>query len=143
MSDRIFGIIGLLIAAAYAWQAKQIHLSFISDNLGPKAFPWLIAAAIAICSLYILIRPEISQGWPIKNKLFKIFIVIFSMIVYAWSLEYIGFVLATTFLSAFLAWQLGATIKSSLIFGCAISIAVFVLFHLVLGLTMAKGPWGF
>ena len=46
MSDRIFGGIGLLLAAFYIWQATLIQDSFISDPLGPKAFPIIIGVVL-------------------------------------------------------------------------------------------------
>lgn len=39
MSDRIFGAVGLLLALGYAWAALVIEESFLSDAVGPKAFP--------------------------------------------------------------------------------------------------------
>ena len=35
MSDRIFGVIGLLIAIGFAWAALIIEESFLSDYVGP------------------------------------------------------------------------------------------------------------
>ena len=56
MSDRIFGAVGLLLAALFAYSSLIIEESFLSDAVGPKAFPLIIAGILAISSLTIVIK---------------------------------------------------------------------------------------
>ncbi len=51
--------------------------------------------------------------------------------------------LSTAVASAFLVWRLGGTTRQSLIGGVVISVGIYALFQHVLGLNLAKGPWGF
>ena len=51
--------------------------------------------------------------------------------------------IATALAAAFLTWRLGTSILSSLISGVATSLGIYVIFHLVLGLSLARGPLGF
>ena len=55
----------------------------------------------------------------------------------------LGFVIATAFAAAFLSWRLGAGIIQAVIAGVAISVGIYVVFHLALGLSLARGPLGF
>lgn len=55
-SDRIFGLVALMVALAYVASATQIQTSFLSDPIGPKAFPILVGAVAAICSLVLIVR---------------------------------------------------------------------------------------
>ena len=60
MSDRIFGVLGILLAAFLIWGALRIELSFISDPVGPRSFPIVIGAVLGLSSLAILLRPDIE-----------------------------------------------------------------------------------
>lgn len=143
MSDRIFGIIGLLLAAFYAWQATLIQESFIQDPVGPKAFPIIIAALLAVSSLVFIWKPDPAPDWPAAGRFFEIAISVAVMIAYALALPEAGFVLSTAVASAFLSWRLGAQPIFALIAGIVISFGIYAIFHLVLGLSLAEGPWGF
>ena len=70
MSDRIFGAVGILIAALFAYSSLIIEESFLSDAVGPKAFPLIIAAILAISSLSIMLKPDaLRQNGPISVAL--------------------------------------------------------------------------
>lgn len=143
MSDRIFGVIGLLLAGFYAWQATLIQESFIQDPVGPKAFPFMIAAVLGLASLVFVIRPDPAPDWPAAGRIFEIAISVAVMIAYALALPEAGFVASTAVAAAFLSWRLGAKPVFAAIAGIAISVGIYVIFHLILGLSLAEGPWGF
>ncbi|TPW26249.1 tripartite tricarboxylate transporter TctB family protein [Pararhizobium mangrovi] len=143
MSDRIFGGLGMLLAAFYIWQATLIQESFVSDPIGPKTFPIIIGAVLGISSLVILLRPDGDPVWPAAPRFLEISMAAAVMIAYAMMLPSIGFVIPTAVVSAYLAWRLGASIPASVIAGIAISIGIYVIFHLILGLSLARGILGF
>jgi len=143
MSDRIFGVIGLLLAAFYAWQATLIQESFIQDPVGPKAFPILIAAVLAVSSLVFVMKPDPAPDWPAAGRLFEIAVSVAVMIAYSLALPEAGFVVSTAVAAAFLSWRLGAQPVFALIAGVAIAVGIYAIFHLILGLSLAEGPWGF
>ncbi|MGA1862046.1 tripartite tricarboxylate transporter TctB family protein [Deferribacter thermophilus] len=143
MSDRIFGLVGLGLAIFYLWAASIIQESFITDAVGPKTFPYIIGAVLLLCSLYILIKPDPEPDWPD----FKIFIeIVFAtavLFLYAWCLPKLGFIISTFFATTYLSWRLGTKLLGSIITGFLTSIGIYVAFHLILGLSLAKGPFGF
>lgn len=143
MSDRIFGLFGLALAAFYLWAASIIPDSFMTDVIGPRAFPYIIGTVIAICSLYILLRPDAEPDWPILVNLIEILFATAVMFLYAWSLSKVGFAIATVFATAYLSWRLGTRPLNALITGIATSAGIYVVFRLILGLSLAKGPLGF
>lgn len=143
MSDRIFGVIGLLLSAFYVWQATLIQESFIQDPVGPKAFPVLIAIVLAAASLVFVLRPDPAPHWPAAGRLFEIAVSAALMIAYALALPEAGFVASTAVAAAFLSWRLGTHPLAAVIAGIAIAIGIYVVFHLILGLSLAEGPWGF
>lgn len=143
MSDRIFGLVGALLAIGYAFAAMQIEESFLSDVVGPKAFPLIIATVLGISSLVIALRPDASPVWPPLNRLAEIFAAVVVMILYAELLPEIGFIIATAFAAAYLAWRLGSSVLESILVGLGTSVGIYAIFHLVLGLSLARGPFGF
>lgn len=143
MSDRIFGLVGLLLAAFFAWSATLIRESFISDPVGPKAFPIIIAVVLGLASLVPLLRPDDAPAWPTFDRLLEIAIAAAVMVAYALLLPEAGFVIATAFAAAFLTWRLGTAPLWSLVVGASTSIGIYVVFHLILGLSLARGPLGF
>lgn len=143
MSDRIFGLFGVALAAFYLWAASIIPDSFMVDVIGPRAFPYIIGTVLAICSLYFLLRPDAEPDWPILANLIEILFATAVMFLYAWSLSKVGFAIATVFATAYLSWRLGTRPLNALITGVATSAGIYVVFRLILGLSLAKGPLGF
>ena len=143
MSDRIFGSVVLAFAVLMSWGASQIQESFIQDPLGPKAFPWLIAGVMAAAGLYMVVKPDHGLRWPTRAKLWELLATVLVMLAYAQYLPNLGFVACTTVAAAFLSWRLGSSPKQALIAGLILAVGIYSVFHFVLGLTLARGPWGF
>jgi putative tricarboxylic transport membrane protein len=143
MGDRIFGGIGIALAAFFIWQATRIELSFISDPVGPKTFPIIIGLVLGASSLAIVLRPDPKPLWPDAGRFAEIAVAALIMVVYALALPRVGFVIATALASAFLSWRLGTRPLSALVAGALISGGIYTVFHLILGLSLAEGPFGF
>ncbi|WP_066160894.1 tripartite tricarboxylate transporter TctB family protein [Hydrogenophaga pseudoflava] len=143
MSDRIFGIFGLLFAGLVVWATGRIEESFIQDPLGPKAFPLAIAALIALSGGVMLIKPGPNPAWPALTKWLEMAITVGVMVAYALVLPELGFVLSSTVLASFMVWRLGGTPAQSVVGGLVMSAGIYLIFTYGLSLSLAKGPWGF
>ena len=143
MSDRIFGGVGLLFALLFIWAAFHIELSFISDPVGPRTFPIIVAVVMALASLVIIIKPDVEPEWPRVARLLEIAAAAGVMVAYALALPVVGFLIATAVASAFLTWRLGTTPLWSVVSGVLTSVGIYTVFHLILGLSLARGPFGF
>ncbi|NVK33400.1 MAG: tripartite tricarboxylate transporter TctB family protein [Rhodobacteraceae bacterium] len=143
MSDRIFGGIGLLIAAIFIWQATVIQESFISDAVGPKTFPIIIAIVLGLASTYCIIRPDQDPVWPKAAAMLELFVAVVVMVTYAELLPVLGFAICTAIAAAYLSWRLGAPALNALIAGVLTSAGLYLIFRIILGLSLARGPLGF
>ena len=143
MGDRVLGIVGMALAAFYIWQATLIQESFIQDPVGPKTFPIIIGVILGLASLVIFLKPDPAPEWPAVGRLIEIAIAAAVLFAYSALLPEIGFVFATALASAFLSWRLGAAPLHALLAGIAIAVGIYVVFHLILGLSLAEGPLGF
>lgn len=142
MGDRALGGVGLALAAFYIWQATRIQESFISDPVGPKGFPFIIGGLLALASLAVILRPDARPHWPSAARLLEIAVAVAVMLAYAMLLPDLGFVFATALASAYFSWRLGASALHAALAGGAIALGIYVVFHLLLGLTLAKGFLG-
>jgi putative tricarboxylic transport membrane protein len=143
MSDRIFASICVALAALMAWGATIIEESFIQDPLGPKAFPLVIAVELAACGIAMYLRPDEDPVWPHRRKQIQVVWTIGALILYVQFLPVVGFLIATAIGAGFLSWQLGASVKQACWGGFGISVGIYVVFKLILGLSLARGPLGF
>ncbi|CUH40418.1 Tripartite tricarboxylate transporter TctB family protein [Jannaschia seosinensis] len=143
MSDRIFGGIGLVLAVIFAWQASIIQESFLTDAVGPKMFPYIIAAVMGLASIYFLLKPDPEPDWPRGGRLVEIIFAALVMLAYSQALPELGFVIATAITASYLTWRLGSRPLESLAIGIGTSVGIYVVFRLLLGLSLARGPFGF
>jgi putative tricarboxylic transport membrane protein len=74
---------------------------------------------------------------------FLIIFITIVLIAYAYALPVVGFVISTLITTFILAWRLGVEMFKALIFGLAVSFTIYFLFHGILGLSLAKGMFGF
>lgn len=143
MSDRIFGSASIALSLLMVWATGLIEESFIQDPLGPKAFPLVIAGIMGLSGLVMLFKPDAEPHWPGMVKLAELLATVGVFVAYAEIMPLVGFVLSTAVATTFLVWRLGGTARQSLIGGVVISIGIYAVFQHLLGLNLAKGPWGF
>jgi putative tricarboxylic transport membrane protein len=143
MSDRLFGGIMFLVALAFIAGATQIEAALIFDSLGPRMFPIIIGVLLAIASAYLVLRPDPEPDWPAARRVVEIVLALVLMLAYAFLLVPLGFVLATALAAGLLSWRLGAQPMIAVLSGIGIAVGIYVVFHLILGLSLARGPWGF
>lgn len=143
MSDRIFGVVGILLSIGFAFSAFAIQESFLSDAVGPKAFPLIIATILGLSSAVIAFRPDPEPVWPSLGRFVEVVASVVVMLLYAQLLPELGFVFSTAFAAAYLSWRLGSSILGSIMTGVGTSVGIYVVFHLILGLSLARGPFGF
>jgi putative tricarboxylic transport membrane protein len=143
MSDRVFGVVCIVLAGFFVWQATLIETGFIVDPMGPKAFPIVIGIALAIAAVYPIMKPDPRPEWPAAGRFLEILFAVVVMIAYALALPRAGFVISTAVAAGLLSWRLGTRPIAAAAAGICIAVGIYIIFHLALGLTLARGPWGF
>ncbi len=140
-TDRIFGLIVVVVALAFIASATQIQLSFLSDPVGPKTFPFIVGAVMAVCGLTVALRPDEEQlRVHAIGKLAFAVVVLFG---YAFALRPLGFLIPTAIASALISYQITPRAVPAAITGVALSIGLFVVFKFILGLSLfaLPGAW--
>jgi len=142
-SDRIAGVLLLLLSAGYGLEAirLQADTGYMADPLGPRAFPLLLATALAIFSLYLIFKPDPDPNWPPKRVLLAQLSMLVSFVVYSYALAPLGFLLATTLEMTWLSRLFGADWRSGFLGGLGLALSLYVIFVFGLGIPLPLGHW--
>ena len=139
LSDRVAGVILLLVAILYSVEATTLESSILSDNLGPSAFPLFLGILLGILSLYMIIKPDVDPQWPDMSGWIRMGLIILSFIIYAYIMEPLGFIVATTFEMVSLSYIFQGPRVKSVVAGFLFSLFLFGLFSYVLSLSLPSG----
>jgi|TARA_Y100000991_G_scaffold198995_1_gene170442 putative tricarboxylic transport membrane protein len=140
VSDRIFGSVLTVLALALFVSATQLESPFFADPLGPKSFPFIVSGAALVCSLVIIIKPDMDPLWPDIKTLIKLLIALVVLVLYAFSLKNFGFLLPTALASAALSYLIQPSVFKSSATGIILSLSLFIIFKFGLGLSLFPFP---
>jgi len=138
-SDRIAG--GLLVAlgALVAWEARTFRVAFLTDPVGPRALPLLVAALLAGGGLVLLLRPSPGRPWPEGGALVRVGAAALVFALYSMLLEPIGFALTTPLAVSALGILFRGPPLRTLITGISVTVILWLLFALALGIPLPGG----
>ncbi len=143
MSDRLLGVVAVLAGLTYAFAATGIQTSFLSDPVGPKAFPVALGLIIALCGALIAIKPDRpGPTWPGLRTWGALAIAALVLVGYAYTLKPLGFLIPTAIAASVLSYQIRPRALAAVLTGIGLSIGLFALFRFVLGLSLAGVPRG-
>ncbi|MBT5575050.1 tripartite tricarboxylate transporter TctB family protein [Alphaproteobacteria bacterium] len=140
MSDRIVGLLTLVVALAFFASATQLEMPFFSDPLGPKLFPMLVSGVAMIAGTMMLLNPDAEPEWPVFSTFIKLFITSIILIIYAYTLKPFGFIFPTAVASAAISFQIKPNLTKSIIIGTCLSVILFLIFKFALGLGLFAFP---
>lgn len=141
-ADRIFGLVMIVLALGYLLSATQIQSSFLSDPVGPRVFPYIIAVGVIIASVVMVLRPDPSVEWPGPAAALQLGFALLVLVGYAMTIRPLGFLFPTAIAAGILSYQINQRPLPALASGLGLSIGLFVLFKMVLGLGMQGFPRG-
>lgn len=139
VTDRVAGGLLLALAVAVALEARTFRVAFLTDPLGPRALPLLVAVMLAGCALVLLRKPGPDPRWPGRAGLVRAVGGAAVFALYGLLLEALGFGVATTGAVAGLGVLFGGAPLRSLLSGVAVSTALWILFVLALGIPLPLG----
>ncbi|SCY72416.1 tripartite tricarboxylate transporter TctB family protein [Paracoccus tibetensis] len=140
--DRVFGAFMIVVALGYILSASSIPTSFMSDPVGPRIFPYMIAGVVILCSLVMVLKPDPDQDWPAGPMVLQLGLALAVLVAYAYAITPLGFLIPTTVAAGVLSWQIGGRPLRSAITGLGLAIGLFVLFRVILGLGLRGLPAG-
>lgn len=139
MSDRLFALIWLGVCALITVEMLQLEIPFAYEPVGPKAFPLLLAGLMALCALFLLIRPDRDIHWPSGGALIKGLVLIAVLLGYAYLFEWLGFPIGTALMVFIVCLLFGGHWLTGLIAGPAIGVIGYLIFDRLLQVTLPLG----
>lgn len=140
MSDRITGLIVCVLALAFFAGASQLEMPFFADPLGPKAFPMLISAVAFVSGCVMVLRPDAEPNWPVLATFVRLLIAVLVLVLYAYGLKPLGFLLPTALAAGAISYQIRPALLASSLTGICLSGFLFVIFKYGLGLSLFAVP---
>ncbi len=143
MSDRILGLVALLMAGAMAVAAWGYAAPVEYEPVGPRAFPLVLALLMALCGAWLMARPgaEALKGPRFARgaQLNRIMLCAATVVVYALLFQTLGFIIATALMGVPVGRFFGGSWRQSAMAGIGLGIALFVLFDRLLDVVLPQG----
>lgn len=143
LSGRITAVVLIALAVVVGIGASQIEYAFSSDPLGPRAFPYLLAAILGLCGVWYLISPGEADPWPGADTLVRSAALIVVCAAAIAVMNLVGFIVSAAVICGVAAWMFGATPAMAGIIGVAQALFWYALFKLALGTYLPAGTLWF
>ena len=140
MSDRILGFIVTMLALGFFASASQLETPFFTDPVGPKTFPYIIAVVAFIAGCTMIALPDPEPHWPGLVMLGRILSAVIVLVLYAYALKPLGFLLPTALAAGALSYQIVPRRWRAAITGVGLSFGLFIIFKFGLGLGLFALP---
>ncbi len=151
MADRILGLLCLALAAAMAWAAHGYAAEISYEPVGPRAFPTLLAAVLALAGLWLALRParatapaaDAAPGAAHGSLVPLLALTVGAMLVYALLFQWLGFVLATALMTVPVGRCFGGRPLPLLATGLGLGLGMYLLFDKVFDVILPTGVLSF
>lgn len=134
--------LGLLVGVIfYAWEARTFKAGLVADPVGPRAFPLMLAMIMAGAAVFLAVRPTGERPlWPSSRVWWRVGLATVSLVAYAYLLEPVGYLIATTAVMVVLGLLFGARLGRTAAAAAALVLALYFLFGTGLGLYLPAWP---
>ncbi|MGI9492189.1 MAG: tripartite tricarboxylate transporter TctB family protein [Geminicoccaceae bacterium] len=140
MSDRVFGLIIIAVALGFIASATQIQVSFLTDPVGPKTFPYLIGGVLIVSALSLILKPDTDPDWPPLLTYARLAITVLVLICYAYALRPLGFLAPTALAAGIISYQISPRPVNATLTGLGLAVGLFVIFKYALDLGLVAFP---
>lgn len=139
MGDRILGVACILGAAGMAWAAQGYVAAFSYEPVGPRAFPLLLAALLAVGGAWLVLRPGQPTGAYAGVPVGPVLLCVGAVAAYTLAFEYLGYPLATALMAVPVGMAFGSGALRSLLAGLVLGVTTFLMFDRLLDVVLPAG----
>lgn len=139
----IFGIVVIIITSNI-----KTMFAVASEDTGPKFFPYIVGVCMCLCGIGKFISSKdkkAKQFVKSKKDWLRIILITAILVAYAILIKYLGYLICSTALLIALAILLADEKKPKtwkvIVFSVAVVAAVYILFKLVLKISLPEGIW--
>jgi putative tricarboxylic transport membrane protein len=138
-TDRVAGLFLLALAVVVAVQGRTFRVAFLTDPLGPRALPWLVAGMLGGAAVVLIRRPGPEAVWPRRAGLLRAAGGAAVFFLYGLLLTPLGFGTTTAAAVAGMGILFGGPPLRSLASGLVVTGALWLLFVFALGIPLPIG----
>lgn len=138
-TDRVAGMLLILLGAVVALEARTFRVAFLTDPLGPRALPLLVAGLLVVCGLVLLRRPGPEPAWPRAAGLIRGTAGAAVFLLYGLLMQPLGFGASTVAAVAGLGLLFGGPPRKVLLTGVVTTLLLWLLFVPLLGIPLPIG----
>ncbi|MBN2753043.1 MAG: tripartite tricarboxylate transporter TctB family protein [Rhodospirillaceae bacterium] len=149
--DRVAGVFSLILGGAYLFGTFRITMHGAGDEIGPRAFPFIVATVVICCGLGLLLKDFRNTdhkpfSWRFvaeRSVWIRILLTMVLGITYGLILDWLGYLIATFFFMLFVSSliNIGRYVQNIAI-AAVFSIVTFTSFALILKLSLPRGILG-
>ncbi len=141
--DAWLGVGLLLLAVGVAIVGANVTIGFGYDTVGPRAFPYLIAAGLLVSGVSILVvafRHAASAETAQSRDWIAVVAISITLIMQMALIKPLGWIPVSTVAFAIVAWVFGSRqVLRNLLFGAVLACATFAVFNFGLGFRLPTG----
>lgn len=141
--DHVVGVICLLFAICYLWSSRSIIESSFGDALGPRMFPQILGALMALLAIGMIVKAEPrreSDALP-KGALVAIAVTMTMIALFALLLPLIGFAPTIFFITLAFLLSLREKLLVSIAYSALLTVIFHVAFVVLLGTPFPLASW--
>lgn len=142
LNDRYLGFAALLFAGFLTFFAYHLEISFSYEPVGPKAFPLIIALIIGLCGIRLIWKGGNPIAPSPKGANVRILTMLIYITAYAFTFQWLGFILSTSLMTIFIARLFGSSWSKTIIGGLSIGFIFYFLFDKGLDVVLPLGIIG-
>ncbi len=123
----IMGIVCLILAAFIAWQTTMIPERLVSNEPGPKLFPFISAGGIAVFAVLSMIfdgPKDDGKTYLDKSGWIRMAVIMVEAVLFCVAMQFIGFWFTAMIGMFVFIWTLKGEKKINVIFAVILSIAL-------------------
>ena len=137
--DQVIGVVLALAGVGLAVEATTFDVSFMTDPVGPKALPFLVATMLVAGGLVAIARPRPDVALPPANIAIRMAAAVAAFFLYAAALPWLGFFLSTTLVVTGLSLLYRGPVLPSAGAAAVLSGGLWLLFVRLLSLPLPTG----
>lgn len=144
---------GLLLVFGIATVTQATRLSNNGNAVGPATAPWVVGVLLLLVGVLMVLRgrsayQEVGSALPTHQTEVqdwkRLGVIVVALLVFAIVNPYLGYTVSATLLFGATAIVLGSPDKAkSFAYGFIVASLIFLLFDLVIGISLPAAVWGF
>jgi len=135
----VAGALLILMALLIALESRTFTVGFVTDPLGPKAFPLVSAVLLLAGGVFLQIKPGADDSWHPAKQFLRVAAAACCLLAYALLLGFLGFITTTLLVTAAFALLLGGRPIPALVNAACVSALLYALFSYLLDIALPLG----